>query len=128
MSHAESSLPRKAKETRPHAQDTPIRLGRPRETSGDRRGARVGPVHRTSMHQLQPDAEQVMTTSLCTSTPASEGLSEHELAAEGALALPARQAMSTVRLSPGSHIAMPINEALALNYESTDSVAFADAE
>ena len=64
---------------------------------------------------------------ITTSNPPFEELSEHELAAEAALPLPARQAMSTIRLTPGSHIAMPINEALALNHDSTDSVAFADA-
>jgi len=56
--------------------------------------------------------------------PVLDDLSERELAAEGATALPAREVMSTIRLGHG---AMPINEALALNYESTDSVAFADA-
>ena len=61
--------------------------------------------------------------------PVRDELSESDLAAEAAMPLPDRQLMSTIRLHPGvGHIAVPINEALALNYESTDSVAFADAE
>jgi hypothetical protein len=56
-------------------------------------------------------------------------LSERELAAEGATPLPARELMSTIRLGHAfGHQAVPINEALALNTGSTDSVAFADAE
>ena len=62
-------------------------------------------------------------------SPVPDELSECELAAEGAMTLPDRQLMSTIRLHPGlGHIAVPINEALALNHESPDSVAFADAE
>ena len=62
-------------------------------------------------------------------TPLLDELSERELAAEGATPLPDRQLMSTIRLGHGvSHLVVPINEALALNSESTDSVAFADAE
>jgi hypothetical protein len=62
-------------------------------------------------------------------TPLRGELSERELAAEGATPLPDRQLMSTIRLGHGiGHLAMPINESLALNLESTDSVAFADAE
>jgi len=60
---------------------------------------------------------------------ALDELSERELAAEAATPLPNRELMSTIRVNPGiGHVAVPVNEALALNYESTDSVAFADAE
>jgi hypothetical protein len=62
-------------------------------------------------------------------TPLLGELSERELAAQGATPLPDRELMSTIRLGHGiGHVAMPINESLALNHESTDSVAFADAE
>jgi hypothetical protein len=61
-------------------------------------------------------------------SPVPDELSERELAAESAMTLPDRQLMSTIRVHPGlGHVAVPINEALALNYESPDSVAFADA-
>jgi hypothetical protein len=61
-------------------------------------------------------------------SPVPHELKDRELAAEDALTLPDRQLMSTIRLHPGlGHIAVPINEALALNNESPDSVAFADA-
>src|SRR4051812_31786538 len=61
-------------------------------------------------------------------SPLPDELSECELAAESAMSLPDRQLMSTIRVHPGiGHIAVPINEALALNQESPDSVAFADA-
>ena len=57
-------------------------------------------------------------------------LSERELAEQEGLALPDREAMSTVGFDPSGwdNFAMPINEALAINYQSTDSIAFADAE
>jgi hypothetical protein len=62
-------------------------------------------------------------------TPPLGELSERELAAEGALTLPSREVMSTIRLGHGlGQLAAPINEALALNNVSTDSVAYADAE
>ena len=62
-------------------------------------------------------------------SPLPDELSECELAAEGAMTLPDRRLMSTIRLHPGlGHIAVPMNEALALNHESPGSVAFADAE
>jgi|1186.fasta_scaffold973173_2 hypothetical protein len=61
-------------------------------------------------------------------SPLPDELSESELATESAMTLPDRQLMSTIRVHPGvGHIAVPINEALALNQESPDSVAFADA-
>jgi hypothetical protein len=61
-------------------------------------------------------------------TPAE--LSEAELVRERADALPAREAMSTVGVDPTGweNVAMPINEALALNHESTESIAFAEAD
>ena len=58
------------------------------------------------------------------------GLSSEELAAQDAAALPDREAMSTVGLdlSGIDNFAMPINEALAINNQSIDSVAVADAD
>jgi hypothetical protein len=62
--------------------------------------------------------------------PQEPGLSSDELAAQDAAALPDREAMSTVGLdlSGIDNFAMPINEALAMNIQSTDSVAIADAD
>jgi hypothetical protein len=61
-----------------------------------------------------------------------EGLTDEELEAQDAAALPEREAMSTIKASGlGSAIdnfAMPINEAIAINYESVSSVAIADAD
>ena len=61
---------------------------------------------------------------------AARELSDEELANEDAQALPAREAMSTVGFDPAGweNFAMPVNEALALNYASTDSTAFAEAD
>jgi hypothetical protein len=61
-------------------------------------------------------------------TPAE--LSQEELEAQDAQALPDREAMSTISLDPGNfdNFAMPINEATAINYDSTNSVAYADAD
>ena len=58
-----------------------------------------------------------------------EKLSQEELEAQEGQALPDREAMSTISLDPGGidNFAMPINEATAINYESTGSVAYADA-
>ena len=58
------------------------------------------------------------------------GLSSEELEAQDASALPDREAMSTVGLdlSGIDNFAMPINEALAINNQSVDSVAIADAD
>jgi hypothetical protein len=65
----------------------------------------------------------------------SEALSGEELAAETAVDLPDREAMSTIGHGFGhgvdhgiDNFAMPINEATATNYESTSSVAAADAD
>ena len=57
-------------------------------------------------------------------------LTHEELARENAEALPVREAMSHGGFDPTGweNFAMPVNEALALNYESTDSVAFAEAD
>jgi hypothetical protein len=57
-------------------------------------------------------------------------LTPEELADQHAHALPAREAMSAGGFDPTGweNFAMPVNEALALNYESTDSVAFAEAD
>ena len=61
-----------------------------------------------------------------------EGLTAEELEAQDAAALPEREALSTIKGSGlGSAIdnfAMPINEAIAINYESVSSVAIADAD
>jgi len=58
------------------------------------------------------------------------GLSAAELEAQDASALPEREAMSTVGLDLTGidNFAMPINEALAINNQSIDSVAIADAD
>ncbi len=60
-----------------------------------------------------------------------EGLSDRELESEaGAAALPDREAMSTIGLDLTGidNFAMPINEAVAINNASTQSVAYADAD
>jgi hypothetical protein len=62
---------------------------------------------------------------------APDELSAAELAAQDVQALPDREAMST--LSPDitggfDNFAMPINEALAINNHSTESIAAADAD
>ena len=59
-----------------------------------------------------------------------EGLSDHELEDQHAAALPDREAMSTIGLDLTGidNFAMPINEAFALNNNSVDSVAVADAD
>ena len=61
----------------------------------------------------------------------AEGLSEQELAEQDVQALPDREAMSTLTpdIAGGfDNFAMPINEALAINNYSTDSIAAADAD
>jgi hypothetical protein len=59
-----------------------------------------------------------------------EPVSQEELEAQDAQALPDREAMSTISVDPGSfdNFAMPINEATAINYNSTGSVAYADSD
>lgn len=59
------------------------------------------------------------------------GLSGDELAAEAAVDLPDREAMSTIGHGFGNGIdnfAMPINEATAANISSSSSIAAADAD
>jgi hypothetical protein len=63
--------------------------------------------------------------------PHDDTLSGDELAAETAVDLPDREAMSTFGHGFGHGIdnfAMPINEATAANVESNSSVAAADAD
>ena len=58
-------------------------------------------------------------------------LTNEELEAQGGSALPDREAMSSISLDLGSGIdnfAMPINEATAINYQSVQSWAIADAD
>ena len=58
-------------------------------------------------------------------------LSFEDLEAEEASALPERQAMSKIDLGSGlgiDNFAMPINEATAVNINSVDSIAIADAD
>jgi hypothetical protein len=65
------------------------------------------------------------------SPPHDDTLSGDELAAETAVDLPDREAMSTFGHGFGHGIdnfAMPINEATAANVESNSSVAAADAD
>ena len=61
--------------------------------------------------------------------PAS-GLSDEELDEQHAAALPDREAMSTIGLDLTGidNFAMPINEAVAINNQSVNSVAVADAD
>ena len=63
--------------------------------------------------------------------PADNGLAPDELAAEAAVDLPDREAMTTIRGLWGLDIdnfAMPINSADATNISTTDSYAIADAD
>jgi len=67
--------------------------------------------------------------------PPGDPLSGDELAAETAMDLPEREAMSTFGHGFGhdlghdfGNVAMPINESTAANIESSDSVAAADAD
>ena len=59
-----------------------------------------------------------------------DGLSDEELDEQHAAALPDREAMSTVGLDLTGidNFAMPINEAFAMNVNSVNSVAVADAD
>jgi hypothetical protein len=61
---------------------------------------------------------------------AEAGLSEAELAAEQGTELPDREAMSMLHILPIDDIdnlSMPINQAFALNFNSNQSIASADA-
>jgi hypothetical protein len=58
-------------------------------------------------------------------------LSAEELEAQDGQAVPEREAMSSINpdiIAGVDNFAMPINEALAINNESTQSVAYADAD
>ena len=56
-------------------------------------------------------------------------LTGEELEAQTAEPLPDREAMSTIRVGSGiDNFAMPINEAIAVNNESVNSFAIADAD
>lgn len=58
------------------------------------------------------------------------GLTGEDLAAQDGLALPDREAMSTIKAGGLGidNFAMPINEAIAINNESINSYAIADAD
>jgi len=60
----------------------------------------------------------------------ADGLSDAELDDQHAAALPDREAMSTIGLDLTGidNFAMPINEAVAINNQSVNSVAVADAD
>jgi hypothetical protein len=63
------------------------------------------------------------------STPG--GLSADDLGAESATALPAREALSTIHLDLPTgvdNLAMPINQATAVNENSSQCYAIADAD
>ena len=56
-------------------------------------------------------------------------LTGDELEAQVGEALPDREAMSTIKVGSGiDNFAMPINEAIAINNESINSYAIADAD
>jgi hypothetical protein len=59
-----------------------------------------------------------------------DGLDAHELEDQTGQALPERTAMSTISTDIDGlvNFAMPINEAFALNYQSYQSIAIADAD
>ena len=58
-----------------------------------------------------------------------EQLTGDELEAQAGEALPDREAMSTIKVGSGiDNFAMPINEAIAINSESINSYAIADAD
>jgi len=60
----------------------------------------------------------------------ADGLSDEELDEQHVAALPDREAMSTIGLDLTGidNFAMPINEAFAMNNNSVNSVAVADAD
>jgi hypothetical protein len=59
-----------------------------------------------------------------------EELTSDELAAQDGQAVPDREAMSVLNpdIAGIDNFAMPINEAIAINHDSTQSVAYADAD
>jgi hypothetical protein len=65
------------------------------------------------------------------SSPAPAGLTDAELAAEEGTDLPDREAMSMLNLglpADFDNLAMPINQAFALNFNTNQSIASADAD
>jgi hypothetical protein len=81
-------------------------------------------VQRTNDSSINPDAREQ-------ASPAESGLAQDELAAEAAVDLPDREAMTTIRGLWGMDVdnfAMPINSAEATNISTTDSYAIADAD
>jgi hypothetical protein len=60
----------------------------------------------------------------------ADGLTDDELEDQHAAALPDREAMSTIGLDLTGidNFAMPINEAVAINNQSVNSAAVADAD
>ena len=76
----------------------------------------------------------VQTAGYHAAVPKEIELTDEELEAQAGEALPDREAMSTVRPGLGNAIdgidnfAMPINEAIAVNNESINSYAIADAD
>ena len=69
-------------------------------------------------------AEETRTSQDLEQTHSPEGLSPEELEAQGAEALPDREAMSLI----DANIAAPVNAAVAANILSEDSIAYANAE
>jgi hypothetical protein len=59
---------------------------------------------------------------------AEEALSLEELERQTGEALPKREALSTITGTGVDNFAVPINEALAVNVQSSDSYAIADAD
>jgi nucleoside 2-deoxyribosyltransferase len=60
--------------------------------------------------------------------PVEDALTNLELENQSGQALPAREAMTTIDVSGVDNFAAPINEATAVNINSTDSYAIADAD
>jgi hypothetical protein len=78
-----------------------------------------------------PSAEGPTSKGPSSKGHSSKGLSAEDLEAEQALALPEREALSRIDVGAGlgiDNFAMPINEATAINYASSDSIAVADAD
>jgi hypothetical protein len=64
-------------------------------------------------------------------SPAQAGLTDAELAAEEGTELPDREAMSMLHIglpADFDNLAMPINQAFALNFNTNQSIASADAD
>jgi hypothetical protein len=78
--------------------------------------------------KTRPDSEQRdrIPRSLAADEVSGAEVTPDELAAERVTELPDREAMSIIGI--GDNVAMPINEATAINYDSDYSVAVADAD